>query len=65
MKKSVFWKASFFAKQELITHARLRAQDFATGKNFFPNKCDNKEFCFFSQGKLIYKSNRKLFPVFA
>ena len=37
----------FFAKQELITHARLRVQDFATGKNFYFNKCHNKEFCVF------------------
>ena len=41
-----------FGKQDLITRARLRVQDFATGKNFFLR--------FFS-GKLFVKSNRKLF----
>ena len=46
--KSVFWKASF-AKQELITCARLRVEDFATGKNFSFNQCHNKDFFFFSQ----------------
>ena len=45
--KSVFWKASF-AKQELITRARLRRQDFATGKNFSFNQRHAKSFAFFS-----------------
>ena len=45
--KSVFWKAAFFAKQELIMRARLRLQDFATCKNFSFNQCHNKEFCCF------------------
>ena len=27
----------------MITHARLRGQDFATGKNFSFNQCHNKE----------------------
>ena len=55
-----------------ITRARLRVQEFATRKNFSFNQCHNKEFCVFSLesrsrfwGKLFYKSNRKLFPVFA
>ena len=29
------WKASFFAIQELMTLARIRVQDFATGENKF------------------------------
>ena len=33
--KSVFWKASFFAIQELMTLARIRVKDFATGENKF------------------------------
>ena len=54
--KSVFWKAAFFAKQELIMRARLRVQDFATCKNFSFNQCHNKEFCCFFLGKVnLYK----------
>ena len=30
-------------------HARVRVQDFATGKNFSFNQCHNEEFCVFSQ----------------
>ena len=41
--------------------ARLRGQDFATGKNFPFNQCHTKSFAFFFAGKLFYKSNRKLF----
>ena len=59
--KSVFWKAAFFAKQELIMRATLRVQDFATRKNFSFNQCHNKEFCCFFSGRLIYTSNRKPF----
>ena len=50
-----------FPKQELITRARLRGQDFATGNNFSFNQCRTKSFAFFSPGKLFYKSNRTLF----
>ena len=42
----------FFAKQELITRASLRVQDFATGKNFSFNQCHNKGCCVFL-GKVI------------
>ena len=49
-KKSPYFGKHLFAKQKLITRARLRGQDFATGKNFS-----------FNQRKLFYKSNRKLF----
>ena len=51
----------FCAKQELITRARLRVQDFATGKNFSFNQCRYKEFCFFFSRKSCYKSNGKFF----
>ena len=46
-----------------ITRARakLRVQDFETGNNFSFNQCHNKEICVFFSGKLIDKSNRKLF----
>ena len=53
--KSIFWKASY-----LQNKSWLCVQDFATVKNFSFNQCHNKELHFFS-GKLIYKSNRKLF----
>ena len=62
--KSPYFGKHLFAKQELITHARLRGQDFATDKNFSFNQCHTKSSAFFL-GKLFYKSNRKLFPVFA
>ena len=51
----------FCAKQELITRARLRVQDFATGKNFSFNQCRYKEFCVFFSRKSCYKSNGKFF----
>ena len=41
-----------FAKQESITRARLRGQEFATGKNFSFNQCHTKSFAFFL-GKVI------------
>ena len=44
----------FCAKQELITRARLRVQDFATGKNFSSNQCHYKEFCVFFSRKSCY-----------
>ena len=47
------WKASF-CKQTLITRARLRVQDFGTGKNFCFNQCHNKEFLSFFLGKVIF-----------
>ena len=62
--KSVFGK-HLFAKQELITCARLRVQDFATGKNFSSNQCHNKEFCVFSQEIYFIKAIENFFPVFA
>ena len=51
-----------FAKQELITRAKLLEQGLATGENFSFNQCHYKEYCvFFFSGKLIYKINGKLF----
>ena len=46
---------------------KLRVQDFAAGKNFSFNQCSklNKRVLPFFPGKLFYKSNRKLFLVFA
>ena len=51
--KSPYFAKHLFAKQELITHARLRGQDFATGKNFSFNQCHTKSFAFFFLGKVI------------
>ena len=45
--KSLYFGKHLFAKQELITRARLRGQDFATGKNFYFNQCHTKSFAFF------------------
>ena len=50
--KSPYFGKHLFAKQELITRARLRGQDFATGKNFHFNQCHTKSFAFF-RGKFI------------
>ena len=50
--KSPYFGKHRFAKQELITHVRLRGQDFATGKNFSFNQCHTESFAFFL-GKFI------------
>ena len=50
--KNPYFGKHLFAKQELITRARLRGQDFATGKNFSFNQCHTKSFAFFL-GKFI------------
>ena len=60
-RKNPYFSKHLFAKQELITRARLRGQDFATGKNFSFNQCHTKSFAFFFSGKLFYNSNRKLY----
>ena len=57
----MYFGKHLFAKQELITRARFRVQDFGTGKNFCFNQHHNKEFLSFFSVKLFYKSNRKLF----
>ena len=50
-----------FAKQTLITRARLRVQDFGTGKNLCFNQCHNKEFLSFFLGKVILKKELENF----
>ena len=54
-----------FAKQELITRASLRVQDFSTGKNSSLNQCHNKEFCVSSRECYFIKAIEHFFPVFA
>ena len=56
----MYFGKHLFAKQELITRARLRVQDFGSGKNFCFNQYHNKEFLSFFSVKLFCKSNRKL-----
>ena len=58
-------KQHLFAKQELITRARLRPQDFVTGKNFSFNQCHNKEFGVISWESYFIKAIENFFPVFA
>ena len=53
-----------FAKQELIMRARLRGQDFATGKNFSFNQCHTKSFAFFSGESYFIKAMENFLPVF-
>ena len=56
----------FFAKQKLITRARLRVQDFVTGENLSFNQCHKKEFCVFSRERLSIKAIENFFfPVLA
>ena len=50
--KNPYFAKHLFAKQELITRARLRGQDFATGKNFSFNQGHTKSFAF-CFGKVI------------
>ena len=52
--KNPYFAKHLFTKQELITRARLRGQDFATGKNFSFNQC--KEFCVFSRESYFIKA---------
>ena len=54
-----------FAKQELITRARLRVQHFATGKNSSFNQCHNKEFCVVSRECYFIKAIENFFHAFA
>ena len=63
--KNPYFAKHLFAKQELITRARLRGQDFATGKNFSFNHCHTKSFAFFSQESYFIKAIENFFPVFA
>ena len=49
----------------MITRARLRGQDFATGKNFSFSKSHAKSFAFFSRKSYFIKTIENFFPVFA
>ena len=63
--KNPYFAKHLFAKQEPITRARLRGQDFATGKNFSFNQCHTKSFAFFSRESYFIKAIENFFPVFA
>ena len=64
--KNPYFAKHLFAKQELITRARLRGQDFATGKNFcFNQQSHTKSFAFFSWESYFIKAIENFFPVFA
>ena len=52
IEKNPYFAKPLFANQELITRARLRGQDFATGKNFSFNQCHKKRVASFL-GKFI------------
>ena len=63
-KKSPYFGKHLFAKQVLITRARLGGQDFATGKNFSFNQCMQRVLHFFAESYFI-KVIENFFPVFA
>ena len=63
--KNPYFAKHLFAKQELITRARLRGQDFATGKNFSFNQSRTKSFAFFSRESYFIKAIENFFAVFA
>ena len=63
--KNPYFAKHLFAKQELITCARLRGQDFATGKNFSFNRSHTKSFAFFYRESYFIKAIENFFPVFA
>ena len=63
--KNPYFAKHLFAKQELITRARFRGQDFATGKNFSFNQCHTKSFAFFSKESYFIKAIEHFFPVYA
>ena len=63
--KNPYFGKHLFAKQELITCARLRGQDFATGKNFSFNQSHTKSFAFFSRESYFIKAIENFLPVFA
>ena len=63
--KNPYFAKHLFAKQELITRARLRGQDFSTGKNFSFNQCHTKSFAFFSPESYFIKAIENFFPAFA
>ena len=63
--KNPYFAKQLFAKQELITRAILRGQDFATGKNLSFNQSHTKSFEFFSRESYFIKAIENFFPVFA
>ena len=63
--KNSYFEKHLFAKQELITRARRRGQDFATGKNFSFNQCHTKSSTFFFRGSYFIKAIETFFPAFA
>ena len=62
--KNRYFGKHLCAKQELITRARLRGQDFETGENF-SFQYHNKEFCVFSRESYFMKAIENFFPGFA
>ena len=58
--KNPYFGKHLFAKQELITRARLRGQGFATVRTSLLIRVIQRVLRFFSE-KLFYKSNRKRF----
>ena len=65
MRKIFILEGNFFAKQELITQARRRVQDFATGKNLSFNQCPQQTVLLFSRESYFVKAIEIFFPVFA
>ena len=63
-KKNPYFEQHLFAKQELITRARLLVQEFATGKNFSFNQCHNKEFRDFSRESYFINAIENFFLYF-
>ena len=64
-KKNPYFAKHLFA-EELITRARLRGQDFATGKNLsFNQQSHTKSFAFFSRESYFIKAIEHFFSVFA
>ena len=59
--KNPYFRKLLFCKIKLITRARLRVQDFATGENLSFNQCHNKEYCVFSWERLSIKAIENFF----
>ena len=53
-KNPYFGKHLLQNKNWFNTRARVRVQDFATGKNFSFNQCHNEEFCVFSRESYFF-----------
>ena len=64
--KNPYFGKHLFCKTRTYYAYELRAQDFATGKNFSFNQCSEKrEFCFFSLERYFIKAIENFFPLFA